>query len=306
VSLDLTPLRAFDADLTFEFAELHQGSTTLRQVSGHLVNEAGKAQLNPFTATLPAGRLALRAAADANAAPPALQVAGGGQGINLALLAPGGPLRGRADLDMDLRGQGGSTRALAATATGHLGLAVTEGQLTGGWAQAAGRLIPGAGDSIPLSCGAMRWDLDRGNARTRIFFLEGAPGRAAGEGTINLRDESIAARLSVDLRVAGVRVRAPIPVTGTLLAPRLETQGLVQGALSGDLGEQLERALPGLGALLPPQGAGGPAMPGCAGALRIARGGRDGPVPTTPAPAAQQPPRNAVPPLEDLLRGILR
>jgi AsmA protein len=300
--VDLSALRLFDADLSFEVGELRQGGAVWRQVAGRLVNEAGRARLDPFAATFPAGRLALRMAADATATPPAVQVAGGGQGLDLAALTTAG--RGRADLDMDLRGQGATTRALAATATGHLGLAVTEGALTGAWAREAGRLVPGSGESIPLSCAAMRWDADRGAARTRVFYLEGAPGRAAGEGMLNLSNESIAARLNVDLRVAGVRVRAPVPVTGTLAAPRLETQGLLQGALSGDLGEQLGRALPGLGGLLPPQ-SGGPALPNCATALRVARGGREGPVPAAraqpeaPAPTAPQG-------LEGLLRGLLR
>jgi uncharacterized protein involved in outer membrane biogenesis len=302
VPVDLAALRLFDADLTFEVGELRQGGTAWRQVAGRLLNEAGKARLDPFAATVPAGRLALRVAVDATASPPAMQMAGGGQGLDLAALTQEG--RGRADLDMDLRGQGTTTRALAATATGHLGLAVTEGALTGAWAREAGRLIPGAGDTIPLSCAAMRWDADRGTARTRVFYLEGAPGRAAAEGTLNLRDETIAARLNVDLRVAGVRVRAPVPVTGTLAAPRLETQGLLQGALSGDLGEQLERAIPGLGGVLPQQG-GGPALPDCAGALRVARGGREGPVPAARAqPSA--PPQGIQQGIEGLLRGLLR
>lgn len=300
--VDLSALRLFDSDLAFEVGELRQGPTVLRQVAGRLVNEGGKARLDPFAATVPAGRLALRVAADATASPPAVQVAGGGQGLDLAALTREG--RGRADLDMDLRGQGATTRALAATATGHLGLAVTEGALTGAWAREAGRLVPGTGDSIPLSCAAMRWDADRGTARTRVFYLEGAPGRAGGEGTLNLRDESIAARLNVDLRVAGVRVRAPVPVTGTLAAPRLETQGLLQGALSGDLGEQLERAVPGLGGVLPQQ-SGGPALPDCATALRVARGGREGPVPA--ARAQPSAPTQGVPQgIEGLLRGLLR
>jgi len=296
--VDVAALRLFDSDLAFSLGELRWGGKAYRQVAGRLVNEAGKVRLDPFAVTLPGGRLALRLAADATADPPALQVAGGGQGLDLAALSGGGPVQGRADLDMDLRGQGRTTRALAGTATGRLGLAVVEGRLSGGWAQAVGQLVPGSGGSVPLSCGAFRWALDRGLARTEIFYLEGAPGRAAGEGMVNLRDETVEARLSVDLRVAGVRVRAPVPVTGTLLQPRLEARGLVEGALGGEIGNQLERLLPGIGRALPD--AGGPALPDCATALRAARFGREG---AAPAPAAAAPaPRG----IENLLRGLLR
>ncbi|MFL1460864.1 AsmA family protein [Roseococcus sp. DSY-14] len=310
--LDLAPLRGFDADLTFSLDELRWNGATYRQVQGRLVNEAGRARLDPFALTLPGGRLSLRMAADATAAPPALQLAGGGQGLDLAALTQGGPVQGRADLDMDIRGQGATTRALAATATGRLGLAVTEGRLAGGWASAVATLVPGAGGAVPLSCGAFRWALDRGVARTETFFLDGAPGRAAGEGTVNLRDETLDARLSVDLRVAGIRVRAPIPVTGTLLAPRLESRGLLENAIAGQAGNQLDRLLPpglsgqleripGLNRALP--NTSGPELTDCATALRAARFGRDGPVPATrPAEALREAPRN----VENFLRGLLR
>ena len=312
VPLDLAALRGFDADVTFAVAELRSGGTAYRQVQGRLVNEAGRARLDPFAATLPGGRLALRLAADATATPPAMQVAGGGQGLDLAALTNGGPVQGRADLDLDIRGQGASTRALAATATGRLGLAVTEGRLTGGWASAVGTLVPGSGGSVPLSCGAFRWALDRGVARIETLFLDGAPGRAAGEGTVNLRDETLDARLSVDLRVAGIRVRAPIPVTGTLLAPRLESRGLVENAIGGQLGNQLDRFLPpsvsgtlervpGLNRAMP--NTAGPELTDCATALRAARFGREGPVPAVrPAEVLREAPRG----VENLLRGLLR
>lgn len=300
-AVDLAALRRFDADLGFAAGELRWAGNAYRQVSGRLVNEGGRARLDPFALTVPGGRLALRLAADATAEPPAVQVAGGGQGLDLAALSRGGPVAGRADLEMDLRGQGASTRALAATATGRLGLAVTEGRLSGGWAQAVGQLVPGSGGAVPLSCGAFRWALDRGVARAETFYLEGAPGRAAGEGTVNLRDEAVNARLAVDLRVAGVRVRAPIPVTGTLAQPRLESRGLVEGALGGEIGNQLERLLPGIGRALPD--AGGPPLPDCATALRAARFGRDGEVPAARPPAEAAPAGRGI---ENLLRGLLR
>ncbi|MDB5415947.1 MAG: AsmA family protein [Rubritepida sp.] len=306
--VDIGPLRLADADLTFALAELRNGTLVLQQVRGHLVSQAGVARLDPFAMTMPGGQLNLRVAADATATPPALQVVGGGQGLDpVALLAALGmqsPLAGRTDLDVDLRGQGAALRALAATATGHLGLAVTDGRLSGAPAQALAQ-IPGFGGNVPLSCLALRADLDRGIATMRTLFLEGSPGRIGGDGTVNLRDESLAMRFSADVRVAGVRVRAPVPLTGTLASPRMELSGLAQGALAGDLGDQLERALPGLRGALPQQSGGGPALTDCATALRLARGGRDGPVPApaAQAPAAAQP--SGRPDLNNLLRGLL-
>lgn len=310
MAIDLAPLRLFDADLTFTLAELRNGAMVARQVSGHLVNQAGAAQLNPFSATLPGGTLNLRLAADAKASPPALQIAGGGRGLDpTALLGAFGissPLAGHTDLDMDLRGQGATTRALAGTATGFLGLAVTEGRLSGRPAQTLAQ-IPGLNGEMALACLALRATADRGIATVRPLYLEGTPGRLGGEGTLNLRDETLSMRFNTDLRVAGVRMRAPVPLTGTLAAPRLEMAGVAQGALAGELGDRLERAIPGLGGLLPQQG-GGPALPDCGTALASARGGRAGPVPAAPPPSAPTEAPAAAPrrpDLNNLLRGIL-
>jgi AsmA protein len=310
IAIDITPLRLLDADLTFDQVELRNGEMVARQMSGHLVNQAGVIRLDPFAVTLPGGTLNLRIAADATANPPALQIAGGGQGLDpIALLGAFGitsPLAGRTDLDMDLRGQGATTRALAGTATGHLGLAVTEGRLSGRPAQTLAQ-IPGVGGDMALSCLALHAEADRGVATMRPLYLEGAPGRLGGEGTLNLRDETLSMRFNTDLRVAGVRLRAPVPLTGTLASPRLEMAGLAQGALSGELGDRLERAIPGLGGVLPQQ-SGAPSLPDCATALRTARGGRAGPSPAAAAqpqqpaqaPAAEQ----RQPALNNLLRGI--
>lgn len=310
IAVDLSFLRLFDADLTFDQVELRNGELVARQMKGRLVNQEGRARLDPFAVTLPGGTLNLRIAADAAASPPALQIAGGGQGLDpAALLGAFGttsPISGRTDIDMDLRGQGATTRALAGTATGHLGLAVTEGRLTGRPAQVLSQ-IPGVGGDIALSCLALRAEADRGVAAMRPLYLEGAPGRIGGEGSVNLRDETLSMRFTTDLRVAGVRLRAPVPLTGTLASPRLEMAGVAQGALAGELGDRLERAIPGIGGLLPQQ-SGGPALPDCATALRAARGGRAGPVPSAAA-QPQQPGRapsaeQRQPALDNLLRGI--
>ena len=287
--LDLSALTLFDADLQFALAELIQGETTLRQVYGRFLNAAGRARLEPFAATLPGGRLTLALAADATGAAPALHLRATGQGLAagplLGAFGATSPVTGQGDLDMDLRGQGANLRALAATATGHLGLSVIEGRLAGGAARLLAQL-PGFGDGVPLTCLALRSEADRGLVRFNAFYLEGAAGRVGGEGGMSLRDESLALRLQADLRVAGVRVRAPVPLTGTLAAPRLEMAGLTEGALGSVLGVP---------------SAPGASLPDCTTALRIARGGRDGALPAaTPQPAAGQ----GQPALNNLLRGL--
>lgn len=286
LAIDLSALRRFDADLRLAVAELRDGAARYRDVTAHLVVREGRASLDPLSSRLPGGMLRLRAAADATGGAPALHVAGGGEGLDLAaLLGAFGdwlPTTGRADLAFDLRGRGPTLRAVAADLTGHLGLAVTEGLLGGPLSTLLGQIAPGFAQGLPFACLAVRAEAENGLVRFPALFLDSAAGRIAGEGTLRLADETLALRLVTDLRLGGLRVRAPVPLRGTLASPRLEGQALLEGALQG-----------------PP----GP-MPDCARTLRLARGGREGPVPG-PAPegGAEAP---ALPPaVNQLLRGLL-
>ena len=146
--------------------------------------------------------------------------------------------------------------------------------------------IPGFAGGVPVACLALRGEAERGILRFTAFYLDGAAGRLAGEGGMSLRDETLAIRMQGDLRLAGVRVRAPIPLGGTLAAPRLELGALTEGALGSVLGAPPATAQP---------------MPDCAGALRIARGGQEGPLPA----AAPPQPSQAQPSINNLLRGLL-
>jgi hypothetical protein len=166
------------------------------------------------------------------------------------------------------------------------------------------------GNEVGLACLAARFDVVAGIAQARSLFADGQLGRVSGQGQVSLRDESLSLRLNTDLRLPipgtpGLRVRAPVPVSGTLGAPRFESSGLVGSAITG----QAERLAPGLGQALnqalgatPAQAA----MSDCGTALGLARGGRAGPVPASQAPAEPAPgqagPR---PQLQDVLRGLL-
>ncbi|WP_135469364.1 AsmA family protein, partial [Crenalkalicoccus roseus] len=308
--LPLEALRVFDADLRLVAAELLAGGATYREVSAHLVVQDGRGRLDPLAATLPGGPVTLRAAADITADPPAVQLAARSDRLDLAplLAALGGPqgVTGRLELDLDLRGRGRDLRAAAATAQGHLGLAVTEARLPPALLEALlaelRRQVPAvaqlAAQPLAIACLAARLEAEQGVARPRTLFADTSLGRVAGEGAISLRDESLALRLNTDLRLpvpglgpGGLRIRAPVPLTGTLAAPRPEWGALAGSALAGEAANLAERQLGAAagqilgqlgGALGGREPAGG--LPDCASALRIARGGREGPVPASAAP----------------------
>ncbi|TDH53883.1 AsmA family protein, partial [Dankookia rubra] len=308
--LPLELLRITDSDLRWTIGELRSGGVTLRDTAAHAEIRDGHGRLDPFTTSLPGGRLSLRVAADVTTTPPSLQVAAQSEGIDLppllaALHTPGGTA-GRVELDLDLRGQGRDLRAVAATATGHLGLALTHGQVESGsgslLGQALGdlrRAVPQLGalaeGRVTVACAATRWRAEAGIARAEALLLDGSLGKVGGGGQVNLRDETLALRLQLDLRlpipgVSQLRIRAPLPVGGTLANPRPDygpavtrgalgtAEGLIQ--IPGNLAGDILGALGGNGAALTN------GLPDCGPALAAARGGRAGPV---PEPAAGPP-----------------
>lgn len=329
IPLPLAALRQTDSDLRLTVGELRTGGRTWRNIEAHAAIQDGRARFDPVIADLPgnAGRVTLRAGADATAEPPVVQLAAHADAIDLvaAQAAFGLPARatGRLSLDLDLRGRGRDTRAVAGSAFGHLGLALTGGRVPETVVETAlGGLrgqVPGVqellGRPLDLSCVALRLDAQEGIARPRTLLAEtnlGRVGAGEGAGAISLRDETLALRLNTDLRLpvpglgsGGLRIRAPVPLTGTLAAPKPEWGAVAGSALTGEVANQLERAagplagglLGALGGAISGGGGGGAApgagsgpIPDCASALALARGGRPGPVPAAqPAPAAAAP-----------------
>ncbi len=288
------------ADLHLTIARLRLEGLDLLDVHGHAMLADGRARLDPLALTLPGGRLTLRAAADGAQPLPQMQLSLRGDALDsaafLAVFGLTSPFTGRGEIDLDLRGQGADTQAWAASSVGHIGFALTDGQMP---QRLLGALLPrggqgGAGE-IAIACLAGRFDVVAGIAQARALYADGSLGRINGQGQISLRDETLALRLNTDLRIpipgtAGLRVRAPVPVTGMLSTPSFEGMGLIGQGLSQIMGNG--------------GGSGGPITLECGPALGMARAGRSGPIPTSLAPH-DQPGQAPRPNLNDLLRGVL-
>jgi AsmA protein len=260
--------------------------------------------------------------AAANPAQFGLRLRSDGAGLDLAALSgalDGLGLRGRGDIAADLRGTGATTRAIAASLNGDMGLALINARLEQGTAmEALGALLallsPNSQrlGAVELRCVALAFASEQGMAQSRALFMDSAIGQIGGQAAINLRDESLNGRLETNLRVFGFGLRAPVNLGGTLVAPRI---GVAAGAALGQtaiglLGDTLTGRVvtDPLGNLL--GGAGRNAEADCGEPLRIARLGADGPAPAPraapeAAPETARPTVPALPsPVQDVLRGL--
>ena len=132
-----------------------------------------------------------------------------------------------------------------------------------------------------MRCLALRTDVAAGRATLHTLLLDSTRLHLAGDGTVNLVDETLDLHLRPQLRLGFGGVSVPIRLSGPLRAPR------PQAEISGGGGQ------PGLmiGAPPPPDD--------CPARLTEARGGRAGPMPA----AAPDTPRSKP---ADLLRNFLR
>lgn len=315
IPLPLAAARGWQGRVEVSAAEIVSRGASWRDLAAVLAARDGVLEVQPAAVATPGGVLRGQARLDARSEPPALTLAlrSEGRGLDLGALrramgeAPS--LEGRAEIRLEIAGRGATMRAVAATLTGEAGLAMVEGRLATAGLTRLGPdlvalLLPGAPrDGLALRCLALRLDAEEGVARTQALLLETSAGRIDGSAAVNLRDESLAARLMPDVTLFGVTVRAPVGVGGTLAAPRVGVDaGRALGQVARDTAANRLWRDPSVEWL---RGRAGAHPAGdCAAQLRLARFGAEGAVPpAAPAPVPGVP-RELQGTTQDLLRGL--
>jgi AsmA protein len=319
---DLAPLHAANADLRLSVAALHTGGQTYRDVSGHLVLRGGKLTVDPFTGSVPGGRLDGRLALDANGADPpaALRLHAPAlalQPLAVAFHAPDA-IAGTAFVDIDLTGHGNNPQALAASANGRVGVAMQGGTINPNMLGGALHEVLNAaklptqglngGKPLGVRCLALRLDARNGVGTVTTLLLDAGDVQVQGAGTIALGPETLALQLRPLVKI-GPGIIVPVRVDGSLLHPRaaVDAGGTGKAAARGVLGGVLTGATGGAAAAL--LGTGN-SREACGPALAAARG--EAPAPAPPpatssgkpaAPAPRQAPPTAKP--LDALRGLI-
>ena len=272
--LRLDFLRAADADLTLTIDELRAATLPYRNLAARLRLDRGRLVLDPLTATLPSGPASIQL--DIDAADPRTP-------LRLRATIPGLPIQplmastnrrdnlfGTLEIDTDLTAEGDSLRALAATVTGRLGLAIVEGDIDSrvlldplagimGAARIPLNLATQIGTLSRLRCFAARLDADRGQTRIAALLLESGRVLLEGDGRLDLAQETLDMRIRSSIRIPGQAVSVPSRLEGSFAAPRMA----------------LDTPDPAYGAAI----ARPDAPDSCLPALELARAGRPGPLP---------------------------
>lgn len=334
----LERLAALEADLRIRLGLLRAARLDWRNGEMVLAVHGGRLLAEPLAVDGPGGRIALRVAADGAASPPGLDVSVRAPSLDLSALVPAllpsmgraggqpgsqpGGASGMLDAETALSTRGRTLREMAAGLNGSLGLALADGRVDISLLDAVAGdlrrlLLPNAprNGSEALRCLALRLQARDGVVHAQAMLLETDIASVLGSGSVDLRQERLDLRLLPRARIGGVGLAIPVVVDGALAQPRLRAdpqgaasagaailselsshRGDAGGDSAGEAGKALGQAL---GQILG-QTLGEGDEAGCAAQLRIARDGREGPV---PAPPAQENRSGGV---GDLLRGLLR
>jgi AsmA protein len=248
--VDLAPLGRFDADIRFSVAQLRFGGGVYREMAGRMELVQGRLNLDPISGVSPGGRLEGRFSLDGRQAEPpvSLALSAPGLAVKPLLTALGLPddATGSVELAADLTAAGKSLHAIAASLSGKIGLAMTDGEIDNRLlsglvdmlrvAKVPAEFFGAPGSRTKLRCFATRLDAQRGVMAVSAFVLDTGRALVQGGGIVNLGDEILGLRLRPLLRTGGGGVVLPVRVAGPMRQPNvaLDSGGAIEG-IAGNL-----------------------------------------------------------------------
>jgi uncharacterized protein involved in outer membrane biogenesis len=252
--LDVTRIRAMDADVTFKALSIRDTPIKLSSAEARVRLDNGLLRAQPLRLDLPRGRVEGFVTLDARGATPRTELDLRLSNSRIETIIPvqfqggspvTGPLVGRAKLV----GSGDSVHAAFASANGTLTLVAADGEIRKALAELMGvNVIKGLGllnkqDMTPIRCGVANFEARNGVMYASNIVLDTGPVVVRGKGTINLGAEQIDLTFrGQDKKFRLVRVLLPITAKGPIMAPKVGVQpgsAVAQGGAAVALGTLL-------------------------------------------------------------------
>ena len=260
--LDISRVRNMDARVTYRAARVRSERFPLRGLAVDVDLDHGLLKLDPLTLDLRQGRLGGAVALNARQSVPLVNLDMRLSNARLeSVLAFSGdpPLVGALSGRVRLTGRGASVRQAAANANGDITLATPNGEIREALAELTGiNVVRGLGlllsedqGKIDIRCGVASFSVRNGMARTRSILIDTETVLIGGEGSINLREETLNLRLQGEPKEARlIRVAAPITLEGRLRSPRVGVD-VEEAAGQAGIAAALGALLAPLAAVLP-------------------------------------------------------
>jgi uncharacterized protein involved in outer membrane biogenesis len=237
----------------FTGESIQAGSLPLKQVAFTVKLDEGLLSLQPFSFTLPQGKLTGTVNIDARGKIPRTRLDVRAQNIQLDQLkgkAPDAkpPLGGVLQARLVMAGSGDSVHDFVASSDGRLTAVIPDGQVNAAFAEltgidvarGVGLLLKGNDQTTQIRCGIAQFDIEKGTMQAQNILVDTTNVKITGKGEVRLGPEDL------DLQVKGEpkklrfgRLRTPIDIDGKIMKPKvgLDTgKTLKQGAIATALG----------------------------------------------------------------------
>ncbi|KAF1717245.1 AsmA family protein [Pseudoxanthomonas wuyuanensis] len=228
---DLTKLRSMDADVRLRAQRILAPSLPLDDMDAHLRLEAGLLRLEPLNFGVAGGDIRSNIRMDARKQTIQTHAQVALRGLDLGKLFPDAELTrdavGRIGGDIAIRGTGNSVAAILGSADGDIALGMGRGQISNLLMELAGLDIAEAlkflltkDRVIPVRCAFGDFAVDDGLMRARALAFDSTDTIIVGEGSINLKDESLDLLLRPRPKDRSIlSLRSPLVVSGTFKNP---------------------------------------------------------------------------------------
>ena len=245
--LPVDGLKAADGQLRLKAKRLRIGGIAVENIDLGLALAGGRLEIKPIASVVGGGKLVGEALLDGARPTPVASVRLDARQVDygavLQQLQLTGIARGKLDATVDLKGQGGSLRAIMAGLDGRARVVTEGGQIDSGLLNVLSADVTSAlpfydskGDKT-IRCGVIDFDVKKGRASAKTLVFETGGLSMIGRGGINLADETIA--INIDPRAKKLSVLkltlVPVNVGGTLANPTAlpDVGGAAVGAVTG-------------------------------------------------------------------------
>lgn len=245
--LPVDGLKAADGRIRLKARRVIAGGIAVESVDLGLVLADGRLDLRPIAAVVGGGRIDGEAVLDGARPTPAVTIAVTARQVDYGAVLKQLQLtdiaHGKLDATVEIKGQGGSFRAIMAGLDGRARIITEGGQIDSGLLNVLSADVTSAlpffdskGDKS-IRCGVVDLDVKKGRAAAKTLVFETGGLSMIGSGGINLEDETIA--IKIDPRAKKLSVLkltlVPVNVGGTLANPTAlpDVGGAAVGAVTG-------------------------------------------------------------------------
>ncbi len=246
----LEGLNIVDTHVRISNGKISGNGVELKKMDLDLALEEGNLRINPLKGEVEGGTLFADLSLDVRQANPALEAKINLKEINIAPLlkkmkATNLLSSGNVDLEVDLRGNGGSLQTLMESLNGKINMVMGKGEIDNQYLDFEGsdlfKLFAGGGkkEHTDLNCFVCRFRIRNGIAMNEGLLLDTGTITVAGEGSVNLASERV--RLTIKARPKEeslLRLTVPVQIRGTLAEPYVlaDTENIARGVLGALLG----------------------------------------------------------------------